>query len=262
MTPLLSVEISVHYRHKTILRDVRFEMAEGEALGVAGQSGSGKSTLGLAIMGLLDWKGGTVTGSVRFRSRELVGEKERALRSVRGKEIALVMQSSNSALNPALRLETQLREAWRAHSNVPWWDHRPQALALLSRFDLPASDDFLRRFPSQISVGQAQRVLIAMALLHRPALLIADEPTSALDPATAVEVIETLRIANREWNTALIYISHDVASLSRLCDRVAVMFDGSVVEQGLCQETLDNPKHWYTRRLLQAVSAAGPKAVA
>jgi len=254
MTPLLSLDISVNYGNKAILSEVSLEVAEGEALAVIGQSGSGKSTLALAILGLLGWQGGRMTGSLKFAGREMIGAKERRWRELRGKEIGLVLQSASSALNPALRLETQLREAWQAHSRVPWLDQKREALALLSRFDLPTDDSFLSRFPRQISTGQAQRILIGMALLHRPALLVADEPTSALDPPTAREVLESLRIANRDWNTGLVYITHDVATVPGLCQRVAVIKEGRVVEQGACEEVFNHPCHDSTRYLLAAVT--------
>ena len=234
MMPLLSIDICVRYGEKTILDRVSLEVRQGEALAIVGESGSGKSTLALSILGLIGWNRGKVTGSIRFGARELVGAKEKELRGLRGKEISLVLQSASSALNPALRLETQFREAWAAHSRLSWRDQREETLARLSRFGLPANDEFLRRFPREISVGQAQRVLIAMALLHRPALLVADEPTSALDPFTASDVLESLRIANREWNTALIYITHNLETAANLCDRVAVMRCGRIVEQGSC----------------------------
>ena len=253
MIPLLSSDFSVHFGHKAILHDVNFDVHEGEAFGVVGQSGAGKSTLALAMLGLIGWQGGKITGSIRFRTRELVGAKERELRLLRGKEIGLVLQSASSALNPALRLETQFREAWAAHSPVPWRDQRMETLRTLSRFGLPSTDEFLRRFPKEISIGQAQRVLIAMALLHRPALLVADEPTSALDPLTAKEVLDSLRIANQECNTAIVYITHNLATIPSLCHRVAVMRDGRIVEQGTCPEVFAHPRHEYTRTLLEAV---------
>jgi len=254
VTPLLSIDVSVHYGAKTILDRVCLEVLEGEAVAVVGQSGSGKSTLALAILGLIGWQRGRVTGSIRFGARELVGAKERELRRLRGKEIGLVLQSASSALNPALRLETQFREAWQAHSRVPWRDQRDETLSRLSRFELPASDEFLHRFPREISIGQAQRVLIAMALLHRPAVLVADEPTSALDPLTAREVLQSLRVANQDWNTALVYITHDVATVPSLCTKVAVMREGRIEEQGACVEVFTHPRREYTRTLVEAVA--------
>jgi len=238
VNPLLSIDVSVKYGEKAILDRVCMNVLEGQAVAIVGQSGSGKSTLALAILGLIGWHRGTVTGSIRFGERELVGAKERELRRLRGKEIGLVLQSASSALNPALRLETQFCEAWEVHSRVPWREQRAETLSKLSRLGLPATNEFLRRFPREISIGQAQRVLIAMALLHRPAVLIADEPTSALDQLTAQEVLNSLRVANREWKTTLIYITHNLATVPGLCDRVAVMQQGRIVEQGNSEDLL------------------------
>jgi len=221
MSPLLSVHLSVDYRNKPgILRDVAFDILPGEVFGLVGASGSGKSTLALAILRLLDMRGGAARGSVVFEGRDLLTCKEKEMRQLRGRRIGLVPQSPASALNPALGLETHLREAWQAHAAQPWKEARDSVLQLLCRLELPADDAFLRRYPHQVSVGQAQRVLIAMAVLHRPALLIADEPTSALDPTAQSEILSLLRGLNRDFAMAALYISHDLASVDAFCHRV------------------------------------------
>lgn len=178
---LLSLRLTVDYPSKpAVLRDVALELQPGEILGLVGQSGSGKSTLALAILRLLGLRGGVAHGSISFEGHDLLALSERGMRELRGRRIALVLQSPLSALNPALRIGTQLKEAWCAHSGSGREAcHRAIAEALAS-VSLHEGEAFLRRFPSEVSVGQAQRVLIAMAILHRPSLLIADEPTSAL----------------------------------------------------------------------------------
>ena len=217
MSPLLSLCISVDYARKPILRDLAFDINEAEIFGLAGPSGAGKSTIALAILRLLDMRGGSVRGSILFHGRDLMTCRERDLRHIRGREIAMVPQSPVSALNPALRLETHLREAWRAHSSALWpTDHtRPR----FERMDLPTDAEFLRRYPSQISVGQAQRVLIAMAMLHKPRLILADEPTSALDPESRAGILSLFRDLNRDYGVAILYISHDLASMEEICHR-------------------------------------------
>ena len=192
-----------------------------------GESGSGKSTIALAIMGLIGMRGGKTRGSLLFEGRNLLGLKEREMRRLRGRRIAMVPQSPVSALNPVLRLETHLREAWRAHSPTPWREARPQVCDLLREMGLPADDNFLRRYPAQVSVGQAQRVLIAMAVLHRPALLVADEPTSALDPSSQRDLLDLLRRLNRQFAMSILYISHDLPSVTALCSRIGVLKTGA-----------------------------------
>lgn len=231
-SPLLSVRISVDYpRRPNVITEAAFDVSEGEACGLAGPSGAGKSTIALAIFRLLELRGGRVRGSIRFAGRELMSMKERQLRHIRGKEMALIPQSPASSLNPALRLESQLQEAWRVHSPVPWREALPRIHDVLGRIGLPAGSDFLRRYPSQVSVGQAQRVLIAMAAMHHPKLIVADEPTSALDEDSRQETLNLLRMLKEEDGAALLYISHDLASMRELCDYTYVLRDGRVVAE-------------------------------
>src|SRR3984957_8033529 len=172
---LLSAHLSVSYAGKAVLRDVEFEIRRGEVLGLVGQSGSGKSTLAMAILGLLDAKRARVEGTIHCEDCDLLQLSERELRERRGRVLALVLQSPLSSLNPALKIRTQLKEAWRAHASGSSADCDRAIRAALESVSLPSSEEFLSKYPSQMSVGQAQRVLIAMAVTHRPALLIADE---------------------------------------------------------------------------------------
>jgi peptide/nickel transport system ATP-binding protein len=225
--PLLDLTISVDYPGRpSVLDNVRLTLARGEITGLVGVSGSGKSTLALAIPRLVELRGAVVRGSIRFDGRELMTCGERELRHVRGKEIALVLQSPMSALNPALRLETQLREVWRAHSDTGWREAKEPVLGMLARMGLPSGPEFVRRYPRQLSVGQAQRVAIAMAVIHRPKLLIADEATSALDPASRGGILDLFEQLNAELRVSILYVSHDLASVKRLCHTVAALEDG------------------------------------
>jgi ABC-type glutathione transport system ATPase component len=224
---LLSVRLSVDYPGKPNAIDaVTFELEPGGLLGLAGQSGSGKSTIALALLRLVELRGGRCRGSIYFEGVDLLALGERQLRLIRGRRMALVMQSPAAALNPALRLETQLREAWKTHSPVAWKLARREVLLRFERLGLNDGEALLRRYPSEVSVGQAQRVVIAMAALHRPALIIADEPTSALDPATRGEIVELFASLNREHGVAVLFISHDLESMHRLCPRVCVLEEG------------------------------------
>jgi peptide/nickel transport system ATP-binding protein len=258
--PLLSVDLHVDYPSKpSALSRVRFEMQRGEILGLVGESGSGKSTIALAILKLLEFKGGAAGGTLLFRGQDLMAASEREMRQLRGREIALVLQSPLDSLNPALRIGTQLAECWRAHARG---GHSELASALqhaLARVGLPHDKEFCRRYPSEISVGQAQRVLIAMAVMHSPALLIADEPTSALDVITQAGILRLLAELNRSMNMAVLYISHDVMSVSSICHRIAVLRDGEIVEQGSREDVLEHPAHPYTQQLLACVPLVGQK---
>jgi len=258
---LLSAHFSVSYAGKPpVLRDVQMEIQPGEVLGLVGQSGSGKSTLAMTILGLLDKKRSHAEGTIRFQDSDLLQLSERELRALRGKAIALVLQSPLSSLNPALKIRTQLKEAWRAHASGTSIDCANAIRASLQSVSLPADDEFLRKYPSQMSVGQAQRVLIAMAVMHRPALLIADEATSALDVITQSEILALFRELNRSTGMAILYISHDLASVAGICDRIAILHQGEIVECGVTERIFSNPQHEYTQRLIAAMPRVLPAA--
>ena len=252
--PLLSVRISASYAGKGgVLRDVALDLARGEVLGLVGQSGCGKSTLALSILRLLDLKGGRAEGHILFGGRDLMTIEEREMRSLRGSEIGLVLQSPISALNPTLRVGTQLEEAWRAHRRSTRAEREGALLDTLENVSLTRDRGLLRRHPAQLSVGQAQRVLIGMAVLHRPKLLIADEPTSALDIITQAEILELFSGLSRAMGMSILYISHDLLSVATISDRVAVMDQGQIVECRPTCELFTSPAHPYTRKLIAAL---------
>ncbi|HEY6389834.1 MAG TPA: ABC transporter ATP-binding protein [Bryobacteraceae bacterium] len=254
MTPLLKTRLSVDYPNKAgVLREVELEIGEGEILGLVGESGSGKSTIALALLQLLDHKGGSARGEILFDGRDLLRLNAREMRRIRGREIALVLQSPLASLNPALRIGTQLAEAWRAHNPDAAKKWKDRALELFDLVSLPAEDGFLDRYARQLSVGQAQRVLIAMAILHKPRLLIADEPTSALDAITQSEILALFRNLSRQLNMAMLFISHDLLSVASLCSRIAILQNGRVIETGSTEQMFRDPRTDDTRALLQAV---------
>ena len=251
---LLSLQVSVTFGNKPpVLRNIEFEMNRGEILGLVGQSGSGKSTLAMAILGLLSGKSARVEGKIEFEGANLLTLGEAALRALRGRKLALVLQSPLSSLNPALKIRTQLKEAWRAHAYGPSSACEAAIRAALESVSLPSHHEFLAKLPSQMSVGQAQRVLIAMAVLHRPALLIADEATSALDVITQSEILALFRHLNQTTGMAILYISHDLASVAGICDRIAILHESQVVELGSARQILTHPRHEYTCRLMAAM---------
>jgi peptide/nickel transport system ATP-binding protein len=249
---LLRVELRAGYAGKPVLHDVRFALQRGEVLGLVGTSGAGKSTLVQSLLGLLAWRGGRVTGEVMLAGQNLLALSERELRKLRGREVALIPQSPMTALNAAISLQAHFNEAWRAHDKSGNAALAERLQTLLTEVQLPSDPEFLRRRPSQISVGQAQRVLIALALLHQPALIIADEPTSALDPVTQTQIVDLLKRLNRQHGTTLLYISHDLISVLQLSDRIAVLDAGTIVEI-LPVAEIGGARHAATLALLEAL---------
>jgi ABC-type glutathione transport system ATPase component len=249
---LLHVDLQAGYSGKPVLQNIRFELQRGEVLGLVGTSGAGKSTLVLSLLGLLPWRGGRVSGEVMLEGKNLLALPERELRKLRGRQAALIPQSPMTALNSAISLQSHFNEAWKAHENRGRAVLAERIQELLAEVRLPSDSEFLRRRPPQISVGQAQRVLIALALLHRPALIIADEPTSALDPVTQTQIVDLLKNLNRRHGTTLLYISHDLVSVLQLSDRIAVLDGGTIVES-LPVGELGHARHAATMALIQAL---------
>lgn len=252
--PLLRVQIDAGYSGRPVLCDICFELKCGQVLGLVGASGAGKSTLVLSLLGLLPWRGGDVSGEVVLEGENLLALAERKLRTLRGRRIAFIPQSPMTALNSAISLRSHFQEAWKAHSHEGQATLNARVQELLAEVQLPGDAAFLRRRPSQISVGQAQRVLIALALLHRPALIIADEPTSALDPVTQTQIVGLLKKLNCRHGMSLLYISHDLVSVLQLSDRIAVLHSGTIVET-LGVNELANARHHATQALLAALPA-------
>ncbi|MEU7787215.1 ABC transporter ATP-binding protein [Amycolatopsis sp. NPDC049159] len=229
-----------------LVRDVSFEIGAGERVGLIGESGSGKSLTALSIMGLLPEEL-RASGSVRLGDRELLGMSEKDLSRLRGDELAMVFQEPMTALNPAMRVGRQVTEPGRIHGR------RRSADELLDAVGLAGT---ARAYPHQLSGGQRQRVVLAMALANEPSLLICDEPTTALDVTVQAQILSLIKAAlSRE--SALLFISHDLAVVASVCERVLVMLDGEIVEAGSTREVLTSPSHAYTRKLLDASDLEG-----
>jgi peptide/nickel transport system ATP-binding protein len=236
--------------------DVSFDLARGEVLGLVGESGSGKSVTGFSILGLIDPPGRIAAGSIVFDGKELVGAAPESLRRLRGKRIAMIFQDPMMTLNPVLSIETQMVETVLAHDDTPRAAARQRAIEALGQVGIAAASERLTQYPHQFSGGMRQRVAIAIALLHKPDLIIADEPTTALDVTVQGQILYEMQKLVRESGTALVWITHDLAVVAGLADRIAVMYAGRIVEMGDAAAVLDAPCHPYSRGLLDSVPAA------
>ncbi len=251
---LVSTALSIDYRLRPgVLRDFRLDIEPAEIVGLVGSSGCGKSTLALALLGLLDRNEASIRGSILYGNQDLVTLPERGLRGLRGKDFGLVLQSPLMALSPSLSVGDHLREAWMVHQPKRKNAWRQEALPALDQAGLPSDEDFLRRSARRLSVGMAQRLLIAMATLHRPSLLIADEATSALDVIHQAGILDLFAKLRDDHGMAILFITHDLAAASHLCDRIAVMHQGHVVECAPPDKLFSTPEHDYTRQLVEAL---------
>ena len=256
--PLLEVEgLRMHFFTKAgvvkAVDDASFSLERGRILGLVGESGSGKSMTGYSILGLVDAPGRIVGGHIRFEGRDLVGLPNAEWRRLRGNRIAMIFQDPMMTLNPVLRIDTQMIEAVRAHHAVSRAEARDRSREALAKVGIAAPDERLRAYPHHLSGGMRQRVAIAIALLNRPALVIADEPTTALDVTIQGQILHEMQKLCRESATALIWITHDLSVVAGLADDVCVMYAGRIVESGSVDEVLDRPLHPYTRGLLESV---------
>jgi ABC-type glutathione transport system ATPase component len=243
-------DLRVSFGERTVVHVDALDVARGEILGLVGESGSGKSMTALAALGLAQSLGATVQGSARFDEAELVGMSERELREIRGRRIAMVFQAPVSSFNPLFRVGDVFLRALRLHG-AGKQEARERAHTAMQEVVL--SPELLDRYPHELSGGQAQRVAIALAVALRADLLLADEPTSALDVTVQAEILELLQRLRREEGMGMLFVSHDLAVVSGLCDRVAIMRAGRIVEQGPSATVLQRPQHEYTRELLAAV---------
>jgi len=232
---------------------VSFTVGKGEIVGLVGESGSGKTVTGFSILRLIDPPGRIAGGRILFKGEDLAAADEERLRQLRGARIAMIFQDPMMTLNPVLRIDTQMIEAITAHENVSARAARARARDALSLVGIPSPDERLAAYPHQFSGGMRQRVAIAIAMLHRPDLIIADEPTTALDVTIQGQILYEVQRLCRETGTSMIWITHDLAVVAGLADRVCVMYAGRLVEQGAVDAVLDRPLHPYTRGLLGSV---------
>ncbi|MEM1046161.1 MAG: ABC transporter ATP-binding protein [Pseudomonadota bacterium] len=234
---------------------VSFSVARGEIVGLVGESGSGKTVTGFSLIGLVDPPGRIVGGSIRLDGEEMVGMPQKRLRSMRGARIAMVFQDPMMTLNPVLTIGTQMSLALAAHEKVSARAAKDRAADALTRVGIPDARSRLDAYPHEFSGGMRQRVAIAIALLHGTDVIIADEPTTALDVSIQAQILTEVRELARENGTALVWISHDLATVSTLASRILVMYAGRIVEDGPVSDVLRHPRHPYTAGLLKSLPA-------
>ncbi len=257
-SPVLRVkDLAIAYKVRggeiEAVQNVSFEIRRGESFGIVGESGCGKSTVAWSIVNFLGNNGYVKRGSIKFQGQELVGKTGEEMRHLRGDQIAMVYQEPMQALNPSMRLGDQLKEVLTVHRGMADAEARAQSIAMLERVHMPDASLVMERYPHQISGGQQQRVVIAMALLNNPALLIMDEPTTALDVTVEAAVLDLIAELQRDFDTAILFISHNLGVVARVCNCVGVMYAGEMVERASVEETFAHPQHPYTQGLMRCV---------
>ena len=260
--PILEVDnLSIAYETRNgdlaAVRNISFSVNCGETFGIVGESGCGKSTVAFSILGFLGQNGKITSGRIVFEGNELSDKSRKELRTLRGNNISVVYQDPMQALNPSLRVGEQLTEVLTCHQSISLKDARSQAVEMLKRVHMPDAESVMNRYPHQISGGQQQRVVIAMAMLNKPSLLIMDEPTTALDVTVEAAVLDLVEEIKKEFNTAIIFITHSLGVIARVSDRIGVMYAGELVEQGSKQAIFKHSAHPYTMGLLSCVPKLG-----
>ncbi len=245
-------QVTIQYRKTEVVRNMSFAVEQGEILGIVGKSGSGKSTILKAAMGILG-PGGITEGCIRLGKTELTHLEERKLRRIRGKQMGMIHQDTRASLCPIRTIESQIHEMMAAHGTIAKAQARQQALELFEKLGFPDGRRILKSYPFQLSGGMNQRVGIAMAMLLRPALLLADEPTSALDAAVQKQVVEELLQLRDLYGTAIVLVTHSMSVLSAMADTILVLRAGEAVEYGAAPQVLESPQAAYTQELLDAV---------
>ena len=236
-----------------VLHGIDLHMDDGELLGLVGESGSGKSVTAMTVMGLLQRKNTTVSGEIFFEGRDLLRLSRDEMRKIQGKEIGMVFQEPMTSLNPVMKVGQQIEETLHIHTDMPPEARRALALEVMEKVGLPTPAETYEKYPHQLSGGQRQRAMIASAFIINPRLLIADEPTTALDVTVQAQIIDLLREINRAHGIGVLFISHDLHLVRKLCTRVAVMQGGSVVETGSADDVFLHPQEAYTKKLIAAI---------
>ncbi|MDO5020528.1 MAG: ABC transporter ATP-binding protein [Lachnospiraceae bacterium] len=249
----LNIEFHDHLIPETVVYDFDLELKPGEIVGLVGESGSGKSMSALAIAGLLSRRDMHKKGQILFDGLDLLTCERSQLRKIQGNEISMIFQEPMTSLNPVKRIGWQIEESLRIHTELNKEERYQKAIEMMKEVELPDPERLYRQYPHELSGGMRQRVMIAAAMICNPRILIADEPTTALDVTIQAQIVELLKRMNREKQTSILFISHDLSLVKQLCERVLVMKGGYIVETGPTQEVFTKPKEEYTKRLIAAI---------
>ena len=233
--------------------EVTFQLKQGETIGIVGESGCGKSVTSLSVMRLLGRTGMIKKGSIQFNGKDLTKLSEAQMREIRGNEISMIFQEPMTSLNPVFTIGNQMLELIHLHMNMSKSEARAYAIEMLKKVGIPRADQLIDEYPHKLSGGMRQRVMIAMALSCKPSLLIADEPTTALDVTIQAQILELMKRLRQESNTAIMIISHDLGVIAEMADKVLVMYAGQVVEEADVFTLFDEPKHPYTKGLMESI---------
>ena len=258
----LHIEFHDHLIPETVVHDLHLSVAEGEIVGIVGESGSGKSMTAMAIAGLLNRHDMKKEGEILFRGKDLLRCPRSELRKIQGNEIGMIFQEPMTSLNPLKKIGWQVEESLRIHTEMDKEERHQRVLEALRDVELPDVEALCQRYPHQLSGGMRQRVMIAAAQICGPKLLIADEPTTALDVTIQAQIVQLLKRINREKKTSILFISHDLSLVRRLCERVIVMQGGYMVEEGSAEQIFREPKEAYTKALIQAIPVCRKKTKA
>ncbi len=249
----LNIEFHDHLIPETVVYDFDLELKAGEIVGLVGESGSGKSMSALAIAGLLSRRDMHKRGQILFDGLDLLTCERSKLRKIQGNEISMIFQEPMTSLNPVKRIGWQIEESLRIHTELNKEERYQKAIEMMKEVELPDPERLYRQYPHELSGGMRQRVMIAAAMICNPRILIADEPTTALDVTIQAQIVELLKQMNREKQTSILFISHDLSLVKQLCERVLVMKGGYIVETGPTQEVFAHPEEEYTKRLIAAI---------
>lgn len=255
----LTIQLEQNRNRMTVLSNLSITVQKGEIFGIVGESGCGKSVLSHSIIGLQPQKMSVSKGDILFEGQSVLKKSKHDLQKIRGNEISMVFQNPMSSLNPSLTIGYQMIEIIRTHQKISKKEAKKLAIEVIKKVGLPRAEELYYEYPHQLSGGMQQRVMIAIAIVCQPKLLIADEPTTALDVTIQAQILNLLKKIRREQDTAILLISHDLGVMGEMCDRIAVMYAGEIVEIGKTAQIFENPSHPYTKGLMESIPVPDKK---